>query len=200
MILIDPAIQTTFGRTLRRRELTAFLREAQQSAGLRGSVSLLLTGDDHIRQLNRDFRRKNKPTDVLSFPAPEIPGLKPGLKSAPVGDLAISVETAARQADGLGHPLASELKILTLHGLLHLAGYDHETDSGEMARKEALLRKRLGLASGLIERTANGHAPIKQSPEKQSPTKQAKKQPAKISRPAQKSTVRQGTARKSAAR
>src|SRR5580700_11222665 len=114
MILIDPAIQTTFGRTLRRRELTAFLREAQLSAGLRGSVSLLLTGDDHIRQLNRDFRRKNKPTDVLSFPAPEIPGLK----SPSVGDLAISVETAARQAGGLGHPLASELKILTLHGLL----------------------------------------------------------------------------------
>lgn len=195
MILIDPAIQTTFGRTLRRRELTAFLREAQQSAGLRGSVSLLLTGDDHIRRLNRDFRRKNKPTDVLSFPAPEIPGAKSGLKSAPVGDLAISVETAARQADGLGHPLASELKILTLHGLLHLAGYDHETDSGEMARKEALLRKRLGLASGLIERTANGHAPTKQSP-----AKQPKRQPAKTSRPARKSPVRKSTARKSAAR
>jgi probable rRNA maturation factor len=187
MILIDPAIQTTFGRTLRRRELTAFLREAQQSAGLRGSVSLLLTGDDHIRQLNRDFRRKNKPTDVLSFPAPEIPGLK----SPSVGDLAISVETAARQADGLGHPLASELKILTLHGLLHLAGYDHETDSGEMARKEALLRKRLGLAAGLIERTANGHAPEKQSP---------KKHPAKTSRTALKNAGRQSITRKSAAR
>jgi probable rRNA maturation factor len=173
MILIDPAIQTTFGRTLRRRELTAFLRHAIESAGLRGSVSLLLTGDDHIRRLNRDFRRKDKPTDVLSFPAPEIPGAK----SAPVGDLAISVETAARQAESLGHPLAAELKILTLHGLLHLAGYDHETDSGEMARKEALLRKRLGLAAGLIERTANGHAA-------------PKKQAAKTSRTTRKSAAR----------
>jgi probable rRNA maturation factor len=149
MIQTDPAIQITFGRALRRRELTAFLGQAALAAGLKGSVSVLLTGDEEIRRLNRDFRRKDKATDVLSFPAAEIASGKVRL----AGDLAISVETASRQAEGLGHPVAAELKILTLHGLLHLAGYDHETDSGEMARKESALRKRFGLSAGLIERT-----------------------------------------------
>ncbi|MBT9331170.1 rRNA maturation RNase YbeY [Paracidobacterium acidisoli] len=153
MILIDPAIQTTFGRTLRRRELTAFLGQGTELAGLRGSVSLLLTGDAQIRRLNRDFRNKDKATDVLSFPAAEMPK---GRAAAHAGDLAISVETAARQAEEQQHPLAAELKILILHGLLHLAGYDHEADNGQMARREALLRRRLGLTAGLIERAKNG--------------------------------------------
>ncbi|MGA8531734.1 MAG: rRNA maturation RNase YbeY, partial [Acidobacteriaceae bacterium] len=86
---------------------------------------------------------------VLSFPSPEVPGT-----TEVAGDLAISVETAARQAEDLGHPLAVELQILILHGLLHLAGYDHERDSGQMARREATLRRRLGLSQGLIERSA----------------------------------------------
>ena len=130
------------------RTLSRFLREAQEAVRLRGQVSVLLTTDAKIKTLNRDFRRKNKATDVLSFPAGEIS------RGEVAGDLAISVETALRQGREHGHALAVELKVLMLHGLLHLAGYDHETDDGAMARKEERLRLRLGLASGLIERVA----------------------------------------------
>jgi probable rRNA maturation factor len=151
MILIEPTIQTRFGRRLRLRTLSGFLETAAAAARLRGDVSVLLTGDRHIRRLNRQFRRKDKPTDVLSFPAPEIPG-----RATVAGDLAISVETADRQARELGHPLAREVQVLILHGLLHLAGYDHEQDSGQMARREASLRRRLGLSQGLIERSTAG--------------------------------------------
>ncbi|MFZ0630310.1 MAG: rRNA maturation RNase YbeY [Acidobacteriaceae bacterium] len=151
MILIEPTIQARFGRRLRLRMLSGFLESATAAAKVHGEVSVLLTGDARIRRLNREFRRKDKPTDVLSFPAPELPG-DPLL----AGDLAISVETAARQAEDLGHALSMEVQILILHGLLHLAGYDHERDSGQMARREAALRRRLGLNHGLIERTAGG--------------------------------------------
>lgn len=150
MIVTEPAIEAKFGRTLRRRVLAAFLKQAAEAAQLRGEVSVLLTTDDQIRELNHRFRRKNKPTDVLSFPASAV--LAGGERVA--GDLAISVETAARQAEEAEHRLTAELQILILHGVLHLAGYDHETDSGQMARREASLRKRLGLLNaGLIERT-----------------------------------------------
>jgi probable rRNA maturation factor len=125
--------------------LMRYLREAQAAVGLRGEVSVLLTTDDGIRGLNRRFRKKNKATDVLSFPV-EDSGF--GL----AGDLAISVETAARQAAEQGHKLSVELRVLMLHGLLHLAGHDHETDDGAMARKERRLRAKLGLPQGLIER------------------------------------------------
>ncbi len=157
MILIEPAIQTQFGRALRRRRLASFLEEAAAATGLKGEVSVLLTTDEDIRRLNRRFRRKDQATDVLSFPAPA-----PLDRRNPVaGDLAISVETAARQAAQLEQPLATELQILILHGLLHLAGYDHETDSGQMARKEATLRRRLGLDAGLIERSTRSAVPEK---------------------------------------
>jgi probable rRNA maturation factor len=149
MILIEPTIQAKFGRALRQRALAAFLKNASQATRLRGDVAILLTGDRQMRRLNHEFRHKDYPTDVLSFPAPAS---RNGHR-AMAGDLAISVETAARQAAELDHPLATELQILVLHGLLHLAGYDHETDSGQMARREAALRRRLGLATGLIERT-----------------------------------------------
>ena len=149
MILIEPTMQSRFGRRLRPRTLSGFLRTALGAARLEGEVSVLLTGDAQMRRLNRQFRHKDKPTDVLSFPAPAL-AEEQGL----AGDLAISVETAARQAQELGHSLSDELQILMLHGLLHLAGYDHENDTGQMARREAGLRRRLGLARGLIERTA----------------------------------------------
>jgi probable rRNA maturation factor len=94
----------------------------------------------------------DKATDVLSFPADaSMPGAE---KFA--GDLAISVPTARRQGAAYGHSLAIELKVLMLHGLLHLAGYDHETDSGQMARRERVLRAKLGLPQGLIERVHKG--------------------------------------------
>lgn len=111
----------------------------------------MLTTDTMIRTLNRDFRKKDKATDVLSFPVDDIPGGTPKQS----GDLAISLDTAQKQADEQGHTLLIEVKILMLHGLLHLAGYDHETDKGQMARKESALRKEFALPSGLIQRSSN---------------------------------------------
>jgi probable rRNA maturation factor len=136
------------------RVLARFLREAQSAVKLRGQVTVLLTTDRAIRRLNRQFRGKNKATDVLSFPAYTHIS-KVGRHGAPevVGDIAISVQTARKQATTLGHALGVEIKVLMLHGLLHLAGYDHETDDGEMARLEERLRTRLRLPHGLIERS-----------------------------------------------
>lgn len=108
---------------------------------------MLLTGDERIRALNREFRHIDKSTDVLSFPAG--PAFAAG---GLAGDLAISLETAMRQAAEHGHGLQTEVEILMLHGLLHLAGYDHETDSGQMAQRESELRKKMGLPASLIER------------------------------------------------
>lgn len=113
----------------------------------------MLTTDAAVRKLNRQFRGMNKATDVLSFPAEPIPGFKGS--EQPAGDLAISVETARKQAAAFAHPLGTELKVLVLHGLLHLAGYDHEIDGGEMAKREGTLRAKLGLPLGLIERAAS---------------------------------------------
>ena len=150
MILTEPTIQARFGRRLRRRALDAFLDEAAAAVKIRGEVAALLTTDAEIRRLNRTFRKKNKRTDVLSFPAAEpLRGQEPT-----GGDLAISVETAARQAAEAGHALSVELQVLLLHGVLHLAGYDHERDTGQMAARETLLRRRFGLEAGLIERAA----------------------------------------------
>jgi probable rRNA maturation factor len=129
------------------RTLARFLLEAQSQARLRGKVTVLLTTDRTLRRLNREFCGIDKATDVLSFPASNsrITGV--------AGDLAISVPTASRQAIEQGHSLAHEIKVLILHGLLHLAGFDHETDDGRMARRERLLRTRLNLPAGLIERS-----------------------------------------------
>jgi probable rRNA maturation factor len=132
------------------RTLSRFLAAAQQAVRLQGQVTVLLTTDAAIRKLNFQFRGKNKPTDVLSFPAEGV-----GARGV-AGDLAISVTTAMGQAAEQGHSLSTEIKVLVLHGLLHLAGYDHETDDGEMARRERLLRSRLKLPQGLIERVGAG--------------------------------------------
>ncbi len=132
------------------RALSRFLSEAQSAVRLKGEVTVLLTTDAAIRRLNRQFRGKDKATDVLSFPADGI-----GAEEI-AGDLAISVPKALKQAVEHGHALSTEIKVLILHGLLHLAGYDHEADAGKMARRERLLRTRLGLPQGLIERTETG--------------------------------------------
>jgi probable rRNA maturation factor len=157
MILLDPGLDLTpsrrtsaperSSRVPTARTLAQFLRAAQAAVRIAGHVTVLLTTDRRIRQLNRDFRGKDKATDVLSFPA------DPGPEKL-AGDLAVSVPTARKQASACGHSLTIEIKILMLHGLLHLAGYDHESDTGEMARRERILRARLGLPLGLIERTA----------------------------------------------
>jgi probable rRNA maturation factor len=155
MILIEPEIEEKFGSaSFKKRRLTTFLAAARKAAALSGSVSVMLMGDKEIRKLNHEFRRKDKATDVLSFPAAEIAA---GRRIA--GDLAISVETAAREAEARGHALVFELEILLLHGVLHLAGLDHEVDSGQMARKEERLRRKLGLSQGLIARTNNSASP-----------------------------------------
>jgi probable rRNA maturation factor len=126
--------------------MSRFLGVAQEAVGLRGEVDVLLTGDRELRRLNRDFRGKDKATDVLSFPAAKE------LAGEYAGDLAISLDTAQRQADEHGHSLRDEVRVLVLHGLLHLAGMDHEVDKGEMAGREAELRVRLRLPNGLIAR------------------------------------------------
>jgi probable rRNA maturation factor len=132
---------------LAKRGLEQFIRRAQALIGLRGEVSVLLTGDAALRRLNREWRGKDKATDVLSFPSPAE------LAEITAGDLALSLETAARQAKEHGHMLRDEVRVLLLHGLLHLSGMDHEVDKGEMAEREGQLRKELRLKRGLIDRT-----------------------------------------------
>jgi probable rRNA maturation factor len=133
------------------RTLAQFLTRAQAAVRLRGQVTVLVTSDAAMRDLNRRFRGKNESTDVLSFPSEHL--VRGAEKIA--GDVAISVEMAIRQSVEQGHSLAVEIKVLMLHGLLHLAGYDHETDAGEMRRRERSLRGRLGLPLGLIERSTS---------------------------------------------
>ena len=152
MITIEPPRELADGLDawravgLSRAGLGGFLRRAQVAVGLKGEVEVLLAGDRTLQRLNREFRGKNKATDVLSFPAmAEMAGVF-------AGDLAVSLETAQRQAAEHGHSLRDEVRVLLLHGLLHLSGMDHEVDSGEMAEREGLLRKELRLPSGLIAR------------------------------------------------
>lgn len=143
MITIDPAAES---QALSKSALSRFASSARRAIGLAGEVDILLSTDDELKRLNRAFRGKNKPTDVLSFPAPAE------IADEHAGDLAISVETAARQARSFGHTLAEEIRVLILHGLLHLNGMDHEIDQGEMAAREAELRAGLRLPATLIER------------------------------------------------
>ena len=131
---------------LSRSGLSRFLRTAQEAVGLRGEVEVLLASDRTLRRLNRTFRGKDKATDVLSFPASKE------FAGEHVGDLAISLHTAQRQADAFGHSLRDEVRVLLVHGLLHLSGMDHEVDGGEMAAREGVLREALKLPDGLIAR------------------------------------------------
>jgi probable rRNA maturation factor len=126
-------------RRLPRAELHGFLDELVRRVARGRRVTCLITDDTELRRLNREFRGKNYATDVLSFPAP-------------LDEIAISLDRAAAQAVEHGHTIADELRILMLHGVLHLTGLDHETDSGEMAATEMRWRRRLGLPAGLIER------------------------------------------------
>jgi probable rRNA maturation factor len=134
--------------------LADFVVRATKAVGLHGTVTVLVTRDSEIRALNSRFRGKKRPTDVLSFPAA-------GFARGFAGDIAVSVDSAARNARPFGHSIAEEVRILVLHGILHLAGYDHESDDGEMAEKEQRFRSRLGLSAGLIERSAPQRARAK---------------------------------------
>ena len=130
---------------LSRRSLTVFVVEACRAAGLKGAVTVMVTHSREMRSLNSRFRGKDQATDVLSFPPPV-------LDNGFAGDIAVSIDIAARNARSLGHSLAQEVQILVLHGILHLAGYDHKDDEGEMAAREVRLRRRLKLPASLIER------------------------------------------------
>jgi len=122
------------------KALERFVAVVRRETRLKGDVNVLLTNDRKMRELNRRFRRKDKTTDVLSFP------------SLDGGDIAVSVPMAKQNARSLGHAVGEELKILILHGALHLKGHDHETDNGAMARIEQRLRKKLALPLSLTER------------------------------------------------
>lgn len=142
-----PVEVVLLNRQRRRRVPAARLRRVIEDAGralrVSGEVALVLTNDAPVRRLNARYRHKDKPTDVLSFPGP---GGEAGL-----GDIVISLDTAARNAPRFGRTLSEELQVLTLHGFLHVLGYDHETDDGTMDRLEARLRRRLlGVGDGSV--------------------------------------------------
>jgi len=162
---------------VRPRALAGFARKLEKTAAQGGAFDCLLTGDAELRKLNREWRGQDYATDVLSFPvradsnrrdaenaektrrkAKRKPGDAEGAKvrwaSHPgyLGDLAISLGRARAQAREFGHTTEEEVRILMLHGVLHLAGMDHETDGGRMARAERRWRRALGLPTGLIER------------------------------------------------
>lgn len=130
---------TLLNRQRRRRvsgpRLERVLAGAASALRVEGELALVLAGDRLLRRLNRQYRGKDRPTDVLSFPGD---GGEAGL-----GDVVISVETAERNARGLGRTLPQELDVLALHGFLHVLGHDHETDDGTMDRLERRLRRRL---------------------------------------------------------
>jgi probable rRNA maturation factor len=144
------------GRPVRDGGLSAWLSAAAPPR-THGEVAIALVSDARIRTLNHQFRHKDTPTDVLSFPAePGSPLADPGSRSAKLhlGDIVIATGVARRQARDAGHSYGTELRVLALHGLLHLLGYDHDRndDRGRMSRVERRLRRKHGLAEGLIER------------------------------------------------
>ncbi len=127
---------------VRPRAIQSFARKLEREVAKGARFDCLVTGDAELRRLNAQFRGKDYATDVLSFPGAE----------GHLGDLAISAARAKTQAREFGHSTEDELRILMLHGVLHLLGMDHETDNGRMARAERRWRRELGLANGLIER------------------------------------------------
>ncbi|HVO60161.1 MAG TPA: rRNA maturation RNase YbeY [Terriglobales bacterium] len=145
---------------LSQASLRRFAVRAIEAAGITGKVNVLVTDSRELQELNRRFRHKNASTDVLSFPA----GQQVAHELA--GDIAISAEIAAANARKLGHSPVQEIKILILHGVLHLAGYDHERDNGLMARREAHLRRAFKLPAALLERYAPARQVRVQRPNK----------------------------------
>jgi probable rRNA maturation factor len=139
--------------SLSESSLERFLHRARRAAKVTGGVDVLVTSSARMRALNRQFGGKDKATDVLSFPF--LPVISNQRRKTCAGEIAISGDIAAQNAFRLGHTTAEEVKILILHGILHLAGFDHERDNGEMARKEMKLRQALRLPVALIERNSS---------------------------------------------
>ncbi len=128
-----------------RRPARAFAKRLASEVTGGRPFTCLITGDLEMQQLNRDFRKQDHATDVLSFPSRQTLGF--------LGDIAISFEHAQRQAAEYGHGIGQEIEILMLHGVLHLLGMDHENDGGRMARAEKKWRAAFGLPNGLIGRS-----------------------------------------------
>ena len=129
------------------RPLQQFYERVRRELGFASeSVTIELISDNTMARFNKTFRKKQGPTDVLSFP---VNGKRPSQRAEYIGDIAISPETARRNARRFSRSFPLEMRILILHGMIHLAGFDHETDQGEMDRLERRLRKRLGVAGRL---------------------------------------------------
>lgn len=143
---------------VRERALALFAGKARRAVGVQGEVTIFITTSAELREMNLRYRHKDEATDVLTFELRST-------QANTAGDLAISAEIAAANAAELGHSTETELKILILHGLLHLAGYDHETDGGKMQAREAALRQQLKLPVGLIERAHGAAASLRKSRE-----------------------------------
>jgi probable rRNA maturation factor len=133
-----------------RKKISDFARELSATVAKDRSFVCLITDDSELQKLNRSFLSRDYATDVLSFASA---GTQEGL-----GDIAISLERARTQAEILGHDTVHEIRVLMLHGLLHLLGMDHEADAGEMAREERKWRSRFRLPAGLIARSQRGAA------------------------------------------
>jgi probable rRNA maturation factor len=167
---LEVIVGDAHGRPLRIAGLSSWLQRVA-SARMRGRVSIALVSDDRIRTLNRIYRGMDYATDVLSFPENPPPlktqrtrrdrPVSSSMFSVPVGaenflgDIVIARGAAKRQAREAHHSELTELRVLALHGLLHLLGYDHENDRGRMRRLERRLRRKGGLREGLIERAAS---------------------------------------------
>jgi probable rRNA maturation factor len=181
------AIDVVLPAGVRAPGLVAWLHSVAPATA-RGALSIAVVSDARVRALNRTYRKKNTNTDVLSFPAggppdggpheprwgpasgvearwgpasagPEKQAWGPASAGPFLGEIVIAAGVARRQAREAGHSLQTELRILALHGLLHLLGYDHEQDTGEMGRLERRLRRKGGLREGLIERAADPSEP-----------------------------------------
>lgn len=137
------------GTGISRAELRSFARSLSSSVAEGRAFACLLTDDRELQKLNRMFLGKDYPTDVLSFPSGDATSL---------GDIAISMERARDQAAEHGHTVEDEVRILMLHGLLHLLGHDHEADRGSMARLEKRWRREFNLPQALIERSTRAKA------------------------------------------
>ncbi len=129
--------------------LESFAQTLRAEIARKGDFHCRITNDEELQTLNKRFLRKNYPTDVLSFPS-NFDG--------ELGDIAISIDRTRAQAKEWGHSVEDELRILMLHGVLHLTGLDHETDDGRMKRTELRWRRKLGLPAGLIERASGREA------------------------------------------
>ena len=154
---LSATIADTPGRGFRLARLSSWLEQVAP-ARARGVVCVALVSDRRVRALNRAYRRKDYATDVLSFPNKTAPPFVPAVSPVSsvverfLGDIVIARGVARRQAREAGHSERTELRVLALHGLLHLLGYDHEQDDGRMLRIERRLRRKGGLHEGLIER------------------------------------------------